>query len=176
MCACVFTLPVYACVCVHVCMWAYRCTSVCVRARALGVVPAQKWRRSCDCPKCRLVAILPLTSRWRECSGKVKAAGAVLRAGESILCCSGWWAEWPTLQADVQGQRFWLAAFPERRSRPVSTIPLTFPISQRPSVQVYISQVLGLASKKGRQSSAIAQMQGSWELDWDSLPWCWTLL
>lgn len=104
-CACVFTLPVYACVCVHVCIWVRRCTLVheCVCARALGAVRVQKG----VCSNCRLVAIPPLTSRWRECCGKVKASGAVLRAGvergdpglESTLCGSGGWAVWPTLQA-----------------------------------------------------------------------------
>jgi hypothetical protein len=54
---------------------------------------------------------------------------------------------------DVQSQSCGHADFPGRRSRLVSTTPLTFQTSQRPSVQVHFSQELGLASKKGRQLS-----------------------
>lgn len=93
--------PACACTCAYGSVGAHWCTSVCVRA--LGAVRVQKG----VCSNCRLVAIPLLTSRWRECSGKVKASGAVLRAGvergdpglESTLCGSGGWAVWPTLQA-----------------------------------------------------------------------------
>lgn len=137
--------PACACTCAYGSVGAHWCTSVCVRA--LGAVRVQKG----VCSNCRLVAIPPLTSRWRECSGKVKASGAVLRAGvergdpglESTLCGSGGVGSVAhttgSSEEDVQGQCCWLAAFPGRRSRLVSTPPLSFPISQRPSDQVYTS-------------------------------------
>lgn len=94
-------------------------------------------------PLVRTTAIPPLTSRWRECSGKVRAAGAVCWAGEAkgdpglkqgvlyyrqtftdrcpgsgLLACL---LPWQTVKASFY------------------TCPTTFRISQRPSVQVYTS-------------------------------------